>query len=87
MNEHIKLLYQISNSLKQLKLLKSNREFSSLFLNKCKNYLSSITYLNKEPSIRVLSFLLYKLTILNILPDIQIKLYLIIQEKLSKKMK
>lgn len=87
MNEHIKLLYQISNSLKQQKLLKSNREFSLLFLNKCKNYLSSIKYLNKEPSIRALSFLLYKLTILNIMPDIQIKLYHIIQEKLSKKMK
>ena len=85
MNDELQYLYQIANDLKSEKLIKSYRSFSKNYLNKCPPYLSVLKYLNKKPSLRVLSFLLYKLNIQKIYPEAQSQLHLIIKNKLASK--
>ena len=70
MNDELQYLYQIANSLKSEQLIKSYRNFSKNYLNKCPPYLSVLKYLNKQPSLRALSFLLYRLNVQKIYPDI-----------------
>ena len=85
MNEELKLLYEIADGLKAEKFIKSYRSFSANYLNKCPPYLSVLKYLHKKPSLRALSFLLYKLNVQKIYPEIQTKLHLIIKNKLCQK--
>ena len=85
MNDELQYLYQIANNLKSEKLIKSYRNFSKNYLNKCPPYLSVLKYLNKKPSLRTLSFLLYKLNVQKIYPEIQTQLHLIIKNKLCQK--
>ena len=85
MNEELKLLYEISDSLKAQKLIKSVRFFSSTYLGKSQNYLNVLKYLNKKPSISSCSYLQYKLNIQNLFPDLQIELFRLIKEKLASK--
>lgn len=51
MNDELQYLYQIANDLKSEKLIKSYRNFSKNYLNKCPPYLSVLKYLNKKPSL------------------------------------
>ncbi len=85
MNDELQYLYQIANNLKSEKLIKSYRNFSKNYLNKCPPYLSVLKYLNKKPSLRALSFLLYKLNVQKIYPEIQTQLHLLIKNKLCQK--
>ena len=85
MNEELKLLFKISDSLKEQKLIKSVRFFSSTYLGKSQNYLNVLKYLNKKPSISSCSYLQYKLNIQNLFPDLQIELFRLIKEKLASK--
>ena len=85
MNDELQYLYQIANSLKSEKLIKSYRNFSKNYLNKCPPYLSVLKYLNKQPSLRALSFLLYRLNVQKIYPEIQSQLHLLIKDKLYQK--
>lgn len=85
MNEELKLLYEIADGLKAEKFIKSYRNFSANYLNKCPPYLSVLKHLHKKPSLRALSFLLYKLNIQKIYPEIQTQLHLIIKNKLCQK--
>ena len=85
MNDELQYLYQIANSLKSEQLIKSYRNFSKNYLNKCPPYLSVLKYLNKKPSLRTLSFLLYKLNVQKIYPEAQSQLHLIIKNKLASK--
>ena len=85
MNDELQYLYQIANDLKSEKLIKSYRNFSKNYLNKCPPYLSVLKYLNKKPSLRTLSFLLYKLNMQKIYPEVQSQLHLIIKDKLCQK--
>ena len=85
MNEELKLLYEIADGLKAEKFIKSYRNFSLNYLNKCPPYLSVLKYLNKKPSLRALSFLLYKLNVQKIYPEIQTQLHLLIKNKLCQK--
>lgn len=85
MNDELQYLYQIANNLKSEKLIKSYRNFSKNYLNKCPPYLSVLKYLNKKPSLRTLSFLLYKLNMQKIYPEVQSQLHLIIKDKLCQK--
>ncbi len=85
MNDELKLLYEIADGLKAEKFIKSYRNFSLNYLNKCSPYLSVLKYLNKKPSLRALSFLLYKLNIQKIYPEAQSQLHLIIKNKLASK--
>lgn len=85
MNDELQYLYQIANDLKSEQLIKSYRSFSKNYLNKCPPYLSVLKYLNKKPSLRALSFLLYRLNVQKIYPEIQTQLHLIIKNKLCQK--
>ena len=85
MNEELKLLYEIADGLKAKKFIKSYRNFSLNYLNKCSPYLSVLKYLNKKPSLRALSFLLYRLNVQKIYPEAQSQLHLIIKNKLASK--
>lgn len=85
MNDELQYLYNIANNLKSEKLIKSYRNFSLNYLNKCPPYLSVLKYLNKQPSLRALSFLLYKLNVLQKYPEVQSQLHLIIKNKLCQK--
>lgn len=85
MNEELKLLYEIADCLIAEKFIKSYRNFSLNYLNKCPPYLSVLKYLHKKPSLRALSFLLYKLNVQKIYPEIQSQLHLIIKNKLASK--
>ena len=85
MNDELQYLYNIANNLKSEKLIKSYRNFSLNYLNKCPPYLSVLKYLNKQPSLRALSFLLYKLNVQKIYPEIQTQLHLLIKNKLCQK--
>lgn len=85
MNDELQYLYNIANNLKSEKLIKSYRSFSKNYLNKCSPYLSVLKYINKKPSLRALSFLLYKLNVQKIYPEIQTQLHLLIKNKLCQK--
>ena len=85
MNDELQYLYNIANNLKSEQLIKSYRNFSKNYLNKCPPYLSVLKYLNKKPSLRALSFLLYKLNVQKIYPEIQTQLHLLIKNKLCQK--
>ncbi len=85
MNDELKLLYEIADSLKAKKFIKSYRNFSANYLNKCPPYLSVLKYLHKKPSLRALSFLLYRLNVQKIYPEIQTQLHLLIKNKLCQK--
>ena len=85
MNEELKLLFKISDSLKEQKLIKSVRFFFLTYLGKSQNYLNVLKYLNKKPSISSCSYLQYKLNIQNLFPDLQIELFRLIKEKLASK--
>lgn len=85
MNNELQYLYNIANNLKSEKLIKSYRSFSLNYLNKCPPYLSVLKYLNQKPSLRALSFLLYKLNVQKIYPEIQTQLHLLIKNKLQQK--
>ena len=85
MNDELQYLYNIANNLKSEKLIKSYRNFSLNYLNKCPPYLSVLKYLNKQPSLRALSFLLYKLNVLQKYPEVQSQLHLLIKNKLQQK--
>lgn len=85
MNDELKLLYEIADSLKEQKLIKSVRFFSSTYLGKSQNYLNVLKYLNKKPSMSSCSYLQYKLNIQNLFPDLQIELFRLIKNKLASK--
>ena len=85
MNDELKLLFKISDSLKEQKLIKSVRFFSSTYLGKSQNYLNVLKYLNKKPSISSCSYLQYKLNTQNLFPDLQIELFRLIKNKLASK--
>ena len=85
MNDELQYLYNIANNLKSEKFIKSYRNFSLNYLNKCPPYLSVLKYLNKKPSLRALSFLLYRLNVQKIYPEIQSQLHLLIKDKLYQK--
>lgn len=85
MNDELKLLFKISDSLKEQKLIKSVRFFSSTYLGKSQNYLNVLKYLNKKPSISSCSYLQYKLNVQNIFPEFQMELFRLIKNKLASK--
>ena len=51
MNDELQYLYNIANNLKSEKLIKSYRNFSKNYLNKCPPYLSVLKYLNRYPPV------------------------------------
>lgn len=50
-NQYLEMFLNIADELLENHHIKSRRDFSSRYLNKCTNYIASLVYRNKEPSI------------------------------------
>ena len=50
-NQYLEMFLNIADELLQEQKIKSRRDFSSRYLNKCSNYIGSLIYQNKKPSI------------------------------------
>lgn len=72
-NQQLKLLIQIAKELIQ-EGKSSFRDFSSKYLNRCSNYLGTLVYQNKSPSVASILTLYFKLNQEKYMPNWQIKL-------------
>ena len=91
-NQQLKLLLQIAKDLIQEGKSNSFRDFSSNYLNRCSNYLGTLVYQNKSPSVASILTLYFKLNQEKYMPNWQIKLAntlknIIMKEKKWMKMK
>ena len=50
-NQYLEMFLNIADELLENHHIKSRRDFSSRYLNKCSNYLGSLVWQNKKPSI------------------------------------
>ena len=50
-NQYLEMFLNIADELLQEQKIKSRRDFSTRYLNKCRNYLGSLVWQNKNPSI------------------------------------
>lgn len=51
-NQYLEMFLDIADELLQEQKIKSRRDFSSRYLNKCSNYIGSLVYQDKKPSKR-----------------------------------
>ena len=50
-NQYLEMFLSIADELLENQYIKSRRDFSSRYLNKCSNYIGSLVYQDKQPSI------------------------------------
>ena len=50
-NQHLEMFLNIADELLENHHIKSRRDFSTRYLNRCSNYLGSLVWQNKKPSI------------------------------------
>ncbi len=50
-NQYLEMFLDIADELLQEQKIKSRRDFSNRYLNKCSNYIGSLVYQDKQPSI------------------------------------
>lgn len=50
-NQYLEMFLNIADELLENQYIKSRRDFSSRYLNKCSNYIGSLVYQDKQPSI------------------------------------
>jgi len=50
-NQYLEMFLSIADELLENQYIKSRRDFSSRYLNKCSNYIGSLVYQDKKPSI------------------------------------
>lgn len=50
-NQYLEMFLDIADELLQEQKIKSRRDFSSRYLNKCSNYIGSLVYQDQKPSI------------------------------------
>lgn len=50
-NQYLEMFLNIADELLENQYIKSRRDFSSRYLNKCSNYIGSLVYQDKKPSI------------------------------------
>lgn len=50
-NQYLEMFLNIADELLQEQKIKSRRDFSTRYLNRCSNYLGSLVWQNKKPSI------------------------------------
>ena len=50
-NQYLEMFLSIADELLENQYIKSRRDFSSRYLNKCSNYIGSLIYQDKQPSI------------------------------------
>lgn len=83
-NIHLQLLLQIAKKLIQEGKTNSFRDFSSKYLNKCSNYLGTLVYQNKSPSITSILTLYFKLNQEKYMPIWQEELFKTIKDSIIK---
>lgn len=83
-NIHLQLLLQIAKKLIQKGKTNSFRDFSSKYLNKCSNYLGTLIYQNKAPSIASILTLYFKLNQEKDMPIWQKELFKTIKDSIIK---
>ena len=86
-NMQLNLLLQIARELIQEGKTNSFRDFSSKYLNRCSNYLGTLIYQNKPPSIASILILYFNLNQRNQLPKWQDELFKTIKETVIKEKK
>ncbi len=86
-NMQLNLLLQIARELIQEGKTNSFRDFSSKYLNRCSNYLGTLIYQNKPPSIASILTLYFNLNQRNQLPKWQDELFKTIKETVIKEKK
>ena len=50
-NQYLEMFLSIADELLENQYIKSRRDFSSRYLNRCSNYIGSLVYQDKKPSI------------------------------------
>ena len=50
-NQYLEMFLSIADELLENHYIKSRRDFSSRYLNRCSNYIGSLVYQDKQPSI------------------------------------
>ena len=50
-NQYLEMFLSIADELLENQYIKSRRDFSSRYLNRCSNYIGSLVYQDKQPSI------------------------------------
>ena len=86
-NQQLKLLLQIAKELIQEGKSNSFRDFSSKYLNRYSNYLGTLVYQNKSPSVASILTLYFKLNQEKYMPNWQIKLANILKNIIIKERK
>lgn len=86
-NQYLEMFLNIADELLQEQKIKSMRDFSSRYLNKCSNYIGSLLWQNKPPSIASILTLYFNLNQRNQLPKWQDELFKTIKETVIKEKK
>lgn len=86
-NIQLKLLLQIARELIQKGKTNSFRDFSSKYLNRCSNYLGTLIYQNKPPSIASILTLYFKLNQEKHMPNWKKRLFKTIKDIIIKEKK
>lgn len=84
-NQYLEMFLNIADELLQEQKIKSRRDFSTRYLNKCTNYIASLVYRNKEPSISSCLSLYFNLNQRNLLPNWQDKLFNTLKKSLLRR--
>lgn len=50
-NQYLDMFLNIADELLENQYIKSRRDFSSKYLNRCSNYIGSLVYQDKQPSV------------------------------------
>ena len=86
-NQYLEMFLNIADELLQEQKIKSRRDFCSQYLNKCSNYIGSLVWQNKPPSVASILTLYFNLNQRNQLPKWQDELLKTIKETIIKKKK
>lgn len=86
-NQYLEMFLDIADELLENQYIKSRRDFSSRYLNRCSNYIGSLVHQNKKPSIASILTLYFNLNQRNQLPKWQDELFKTIKETIIKEKK
>ena len=79
-NQYLEMFLDIADELLQEQKIKSRRDFSSRYLNRCSNYIGSLVWQNKPPSVASILTLYFNSNQRNQLPKWQDELLKTIKE-------
>lgn len=86
-NQYLEMFLSIADELLENQYIKSRRDFSSRYLNRCSNYIGSLVWQNKPPSVATILTLYFNLNQRSQLPKWQDELLKTIKETIIKEKK